>query len=115
MASDYLSLYWHRYYASQFGAENFHVVTCAGLGPAFAGISLGSLEELPSPYDDALRSVHIAARTADLLETHDVVLRCDVEEILVPAPRRHASLPAYVEANALPYVTARGVDLVELE
>jgi hypothetical protein len=115
MASDYFFPYWHRYYAAQFGAENLHVVTYAGLGPAFAGFTLGSLEALPSLYDDTQRPLHIAGRVAELLKTHDVVLRCDVDEFLVPDPRKHASLAAYVEGNALPYVTARGVDLVEVE
>lgn len=115
MASDYFFPYWHRYYGSQFGAENLHVVTYAGLGPAFAGFTRGSLEALPSLYDDTKRPLHIAARVTELLKTHDVVLRCDVDEFLVPDTRRHASLAAYVEANALPYVTARGVDLVEVE
>lgn len=113
-ASGYLFPHWHRYYAAQFGAENLHVVTYAGLGPAFADVRLGSLEELPFLYDDGLRPGHIAARVAALLQTHDVVLRCDVDEFLIPDPRRHASLAAYVEGLALPYVTARGVDLVEM-
>ena len=115
MASDYFFPYWHRYYASQFGAENLHVVTYAGLGPAFTDFTLGRLEALPSLYDDTQRPLHIAARVAELLKTHDVVLRCDVDEFLVPDPRKHASLAAYVEGNTLPYVTARGVDLVEVE
>ncbi len=114
-SSGHLFPHWHRYYGGQFGAANLHVVTYAGLRGSFDGLELGDVEELPSQYDDVLRAAHISKRVMDLLENHDVVVRCDVDEFLIPDPDKHVSLAAYVDGLTRPYVTAIGLDLVEVE
>ena len=49
-----------------------------------------------------------------LLRAYDVVLRCDVDEFLVPTPGRYRDLADYVARCSRPYVTARGVEVLEL-
>lgn len=105
---------WHRYYGGLFGVENLHVVTYQGLKDSFAGIALGNLWAVNAAYDDTLRAGVIADLIAVLLRSHDVVIRCDVDEFLLPDPRQFADLADFIERNELPYVTAQGVDVIEL-
>jgi hypothetical protein len=105
---------WHRYYAGLFGAEALHVVTYQGLKQAFAGIALGNLWAVNAAYDDTLRAGVIADLIAVLLRSHDVVIRCDVDEFLHPDPRHFADLADFIQRNELPYVTAQGIDVIEL-
>ena len=114
-SSGHLFPYWQRYYGGQFGAANLNVVTYAGLKKSFDGLGLGDVEELPSQYDDTLRAIHVSKRVMDLLENYDVVVRCDVDEFLIPDPDKHLSLAAYLDGLTKPYVTAVGLDLVEVE
>ena len=114
-SAEFFFPFWHRYYASQFGAANLHVVTYAGMKPLFSRVELGNLWEVSAKYDDTLRVGVIADLISALLRSHDVVLRCDVDEFLVPDPAAYANLAEFVECNELPYVTARGVDVIEME
>ncbi|MDR3505898.1 MAG: glycosyltransferase family 61 protein [Acidocella sp.] len=106
---------WHRYYGGQFGAASLHVVTYEGMKSLFAGFELGNLWEINAKYDDTLRAGVISDLVGVLLRSYDVVLRCDVDEFLVPDPARARDLRSYVERNDLPYVTAHGIDVVEVE
>ncbi len=105
---------WCRYYGALFGAENLHVITYAGLKTQFASAAIGNLWVLNSQYDDRLRAAAISDFVKLLLNSYDVILRCDVDEFLVPDLRKHRDLAAYVQHTKLPYVTARGIDMVEL-
>lgn len=104
---------WHDYYGRAFGRSSLYVLTYAGLRGAFQDIELGGIWEAPHRYSDPLRCRLISSLVAALLSSHDVVVRCDVDEFLVPDPRRHAGLPDYIEQLELPYVTACGVDVIE--
>ena len=106
---------WQRYYGGLFGPENLHVITYAGMKPLFHDVQVGNIWEVNSPYDDKLRVDLIADFTAVLLNSYDVVLRCDVDEFLFPDPAKFLNLADFVEQNKHPYVTARGVDVIELE
>ena len=106
---------WHRYYAGQFGAAALNVVTYNGLKEQFAAFPLGNVWELNAAYEDGLRAAVMSDFVGILLRTHDVVIRCDVDEFLVPDPDSYAGLMDFVERNALPYVTALGIDVVEAE
>src|SRR5271166_2073990 len=91
-SAEFFFPFWHRYYASQFGAANLHVVTYAGMKPLFSRVELGDLWEVSAKYDDTLRVGVIADLISALLRSHDVVLRCDVDEFLVPDPAAYANL-----------------------
>jgi hypothetical protein len=105
---------WHRYYGEQFDPKSLHVVTYEGKKPLFAGFELGNLWEINATYDDTLRAGVISDLVGVLLRSHDVVLRCDVDEFLAPDPVRAPDLRAFIERNELPYVTAHGIDVVEM-
>jgi hypothetical protein len=106
---------WRRYYGGLFGFENLHVVTYVGMKPLFQDAGIGNLWEVNGSYNDVLRANLISDLTAALLNSYDVILRCDVDEFLVPEPVLFRDLADYVEKNKLPYITAEGVDVIELE
>jgi hypothetical protein len=105
---------WKKYYGSLFGSQNLHVVTYAGMKPWFQDAGVGNVWEINAPYNNQLRARVIAKLIEVLLNSYDVVLRCDVDEFLIPDLARYYNLVDYVEKNELPYVTARGVDVIEL-
>jgi len=105
---------WHRYYGSLFGTQNLHVVTYAGMKEGFRDFALGNLWGVNAAYDDTLRAGLIGDLVAALLRSHDVVIRCDVDEFLIPDSARFTDLADFVERNELPYVTAQGIDVIEL-
>ncbi len=106
---------WHRYYAGLFGAAALNVVTYAGMKEQFAAFPLANVWEVNAAYDDGPRAAVMSDFVAILLQTHDVVIRCDVDEFLVPDLTLYAGLRDFIERNTLPYVTARGVDVVEVD
>ena len=55
----------------------------------------------------------VAALIETLLLTHKVVVRCDVDEFLVPDLRLYSSLRDYIDRLDRPYVTAFGIDIFE--
>jgi hypothetical protein len=114
VSPDFFFPAWHRYYGGLFGTANLHVVTYRGLRDAFSGIALGNLWNVDAAYDDTLRIGVIEDLIAALLRSHDVVIRCDVDEFLLPDPRHFADLADFIERNDLPYVTAQGIDVIEL-
>ncbi|CAN5394058.1 hypothetical protein BH10PSE3_BH10PSE3_11000 [soil metagenome] len=104
---------WYRYYANQFGARSINLITLAGEAGAFAGYQLGSLRETPSSYDDNDRLAATGQLVAELLQTHDWVVRVDTDEFIVADPQRHSSLVDYISTTTLPYVSARGFDVFQ--
>ena len=102
---------WRKYYAAAFGAQSLVVVTYQEQAKDFSGVELGAVCELPAQYSDRVRAEVISGLVETLLETHDVVLRCDVDEFLVPDLRRFTCLADYVERLQSPHVTALGVDV----
>jgi hypothetical protein len=69
--------------------------------------------EINASYNNALRARVIADLIVVLLNNYDVVLRCDVDEFLIPDLARYKNLVDYIEKNECAYVTARGVDVIE--
>lgn len=112
-SSGYFFPHWHCYYGGQFGAKALNVITYRGQRSLFDRFPLGSLIEEMDGYDDVRRALRISSYVAQLLKENDVVIRCDIDEFLVPAPQLRASLSEYIEILNAPYVTAIGLDLVE--
>ena len=106
---------WYEYYSSQFGADALHVITYSGRRKGFRPFDVAGLWDVPHSYDDKLRAVLISSLVRSLLLTHDVVIRCDVDEFLIPNPRQYVSLRDYIQRCELKYVTAYGIDVFEKE
>jgi hypothetical protein len=73
-----------------------------------------NITELDTNYNDRLRSEKISDVVAELLRSYNVVIRCDVDEFIVPGITIGLNLAEYVERNELSHVTARGINVVEL-
>jgi hypothetical protein len=106
---------WYRYYAGEFGPAALHVVTYQGKRQEFKDFDLGGLWDVPHVYDDQLRSKMISSLVRSLLLTHDLVVRCDVDEFLIPDLRKYPSLNEYLQRCQLPYVCAYGIEVFEKE
>jgi len=103
---------WKRYYGGLFGQENLFVVTF-GSGAGFEQLGLGGLWVIAGPFEDNLSAKLISKLVSSLLEIYDVVIRCDVDEFLVPDRNKHKSLISYIDNLEDDYVTAVGIDVIE--
>lgn len=103
---------WHRYYSSQFGAENLFIITYAGADQAFEQYPLRGLQRIEAAYSDDLRIVAVADFISKLLDSYDAVVRVDVDEFLVADPQSGLTLRGFIETSRLRHITARGFDLI---
>ena len=104
---------WKDYYGKQFGLENLFVVTSLSSMDEFRSLPLGGVWHVTHDYDDAARSRTMSAAVALLLTSYNYVIRVDVDEFLVPNPRRYSSLRDYVDDLSRSYVTARGFNIYQ--
>lgn len=112
LSDDYFLPVWIDYYGRCFGAENLFVVSYErdlAIPPGRVGRQL----RLERPYDQHLRVQLINEVVPELLKRYACVIRVDVDEFLVPDPRKYADLRQYVETRSDAYVTAQGLDVVE--
>lgn len=114
-STDFFFPVWKRYYGDLFGLDNLYIITYSGMRAIFANSGISHIWEINSPYNDELRARIVSHLVTVLLETYDVVLRCDVDEFLVPDKEKFSDLREFVEKNNLPYVTAHGIDILELQ
>ncbi|HWB52368.1 MAG TPA: hypothetical protein VG651_24910 [Stellaceae bacterium] len=89
------------------------MVTYRGLSHKFGHVELGGLWEIPENYNDPVRCRVISSLVRALLGSYDCVVRCDIDEILVPDPRQSPDLAAYIETLDRPYMTGRGLEVME--
>ena len=113
ISTDQLFQVWHNYYSLLFGGRHLYVVTYRGLSHKFRHVELGGLWEIPENYNDPVRCRVITSLICALLGSYDVVVRCDIDEILVPDPRQAPDLAAYIETLDRPYMTGRGLEVIE--
>lgn len=104
---------WYRYYGNAFGFRQLYVITYTGLSSNFRDFELGGLWEIPHRYEDGQRARTISSLVNSLLTSVDIVIRVDTDEFLVPDPNLHASLLAYIQNLSKPYVTARGMNVIQ--
>lgn len=104
---------WQRYYGAQFGVENLFVVTSLGSLAEFRSLALGGVWHSTHDYDDRARARTMSAAVTFLLTSYQYVVRVDVDEFLVPDPRRYNGLSDYIEKLERPYVTARGLNIYQ--
>jgi len=110
---DFMFPLWRRYYGGLFGDDNLHILTYVGRKALFdnCGVKVIGLERA---YDDKLRAEVISNLVGMLLRQYNVVLRCDIDEFIVPLAGKYRDLADFVDRNDLPYVTARGTDVIEM-
>jgi hypothetical protein len=113
ISTDQLFHVWHNYYSLLFGARYLYVVTYRGLSSKFDHVELGGLWEVPENYNDPVRCRVISSLVRALLGSYDYVVRCDIDEILAPDPRQAPDLAAYIETLDRPYMTGRGLEVIE--
>ena len=54
----------------------------------------------------------VKARQHELLESYEVVLFCDSDEIIAPNPQRYDGLGDYIDRMTADYVNCRGVEVI---
>jgi hypothetical protein len=104
---------WHRYYARELGAANLILVTYAGMAQHFSPFEFRKIYELPGAYNDDRRLAAINEIGLEIVAANGRLLRADVDEFIVPDPRKYASLREYLARADAPYVTARGFDVIQ--
>jgi hypothetical protein len=104
---------WLAYYSGQFGTDSIHVFTYPNSREEFKLYDLGALHALPSAYSDDLRRDTITAYVNSLLQSHDLVLRVDVDEFLVPDPAKFPDLITSLKNFPGSHVTAYGFDVIQ--
>lgn len=109
---------WYEHHARHLGAENLFVVS-HGEDPRIHDICSGAHVSV-YPRDtlegfDRKRGRFLDEMQAELLETHDWVVRLDADELLCWDSERYSGLEEVFQENAdVPVVTALGMDLVDL-
>ncbi|MBP0482043.1 glycosyltransferase family 2 protein [Sagittula salina] len=107
---------WYAHHAAQLGAENLFVLS-HGPDPEIGRICPGArISVVPRDgfdYFDRMRAELMDRVHADLARDYDWVLRSDADELVCFDPEIWPSLPAALEAQRVPVVTALGFDLVE--
>jgi hypothetical protein len=78
----------------------------------FRDYELGGIWEIPYRYEDHQRARSISALAKALLTGADTVLRVDIDEFAVPNPLKYTDLVNYINQLTLPYVTARGMNII---
>jgi hypothetical protein len=104
---------WYRYYSREFGADALYVLTYEGKRNEFKNFDLAGVWDVANTYNDELRAKLMSSLVRTLLLTHDLVVRCDVDEILIPDLRKFEGLKDYLGKCDLPYVSAYGIEVFE--
>jgi hypothetical protein len=87
---------WTRHYARHVGAENCYVLDHGSDDGSTEGLGDINVMRLPrSPFNEPSRRRFVNAFCAGLLEYYDFVLHVDIDEIVLPDPRHHATLADY--------------------
>ncbi|MGO8740682.1 hypothetical protein [Rhodoblastus sp.] len=114
VSGDFYFPLWHKYYGQLFGESNLHVISFGGDEHSFSKFELGGLEVAPG-YEEFDRAKRVSDKCSELLHHTDLVIRCDVDEFIVPDPRKYGDLKHYISELQLPYVTAYGYNIIQEE
>ena len=112
-ASGYLLPAWIDYYGGAFGYDNLIVVCYQEKLPQLEA-RVVRLLSVDWAYSENLRVELSNNLVQGLLQKYSIVIRVDVDEFLVPDPRKYPSLRHYVDNLDARYVTAIGLDVVEM-
>ncbi len=107
---------WVAHYSKLVGATNCTIVdhgtddgSTSNLNPQLSIIRLPR-----SPHDDHRRAQIISELAAQLLDEYDAVVHADVDEIIFPDPRHHASLASFAASTTSPVTNAYGFELIQV-
>jgi FkbM family methyltransferase len=114
VSSDFYFPLWHKYYGRHFGENNLHVISFGGEERSFSKFALGSLVIAPG-YEEFDRAQRVSEKCAALLEESDFVIRCDVDEFIVPDPRHYSDIRHYITELNDSYVTSYGYNVIQAE
>jgi hypothetical protein len=112
VSPDFYFPLWHKYYGTFFGTRNLHVICFGDDGVSFSEWALGSIEHAPV-FNNAERARYVSHKVNRLLEVSDIVIRCDVDEFLVPNPKLYNDLRHYIEELKTGHVTSFGYDVLQ--
>lgn len=105
---------WARHYARQVGAEHCFLMDHGSDDGSADGLGVHVERLARSALDEDERAARVSARAARLLESYEAVLHADVDELVVPDPRRYRDLRAFAAATPEEVVTAVGLDVQHL-
>lgn len=112
-SSDFMFPIWYKYYSTLFGPSNLFVVAFPGVPQNFLPYELGGLIKVDEIFNEDLRLKIITPIIHSLLMRYDVVIRIDIDEMLVVDPARFGNLREYIHQWGGEYITARGFDLMQ--
>ncbi len=112
VSPDFYFPLWHNYYSKFFGSANLHVICFGDNGVNFSEWALGSVDQAPA-FNNAERARYVSDKVNRLLRVSDIVIRCDVDEFLVPNPKLYNDLGHYIEELKTGHVTSFGYDVLQ--
>lgn len=104
---------WVDYYGQQFGREHLYVL-CYGDDISARKLGIGHLLPVDAVYNNAVRTLLINDLVEKLLQHYACVIRSDVDEFVTADPAAFPDLAHFVAEAHAPYITAQGLDVVEL-
>lgn len=102
---------WHRYYGTQFGPDNLHVITLDTEARSFRDFMLGSITTVPK-FNNRLRVEVVNRVVNELFSKYETVIRADTDEFLVADPTHRGSLREYLHSVSHSHITAYGFNII---
>ena len=103
---------WTRHYARHVGADNCYVIDHGSDDGSTDDLGAAHVIRVPrSPFDEPSRRRHLNEICATLLRRYDFVISADIDEIVLPDPRRHATIAAYCEQPRAEVTSAIGLNV----
>ncbi len=106
---------WLRYYSKYFSGDDIYVIdhetSDGSIDVCQASYPFNVIREQPETWDEIWRTDTAQKMQARLLEAYDFVLFTDVDEIIIPNPRKYRDLRDYIEKFSGDYVACTGYGL----
>jgi hypothetical protein len=105
---------WYRYYGSQLGPDNLYVIDHGSTDGSVSETFGNRIRIARDKFDDVSRAVMVSDLHRALLRFYDTVIYTDVDEFIVPRPRKYAGLAQYAERRKIAIPQCCGVNVVPL-
>lgn len=104
-----------RYYGQFFAEEDIYILDHGTTDGSTDGGGFRR-EPVDHPYvDHSWMRDTVQARQHELLQSYEIVLFCDVDEIIAPNPRKYDGLGDYIDRMTADYVNTRGVEVIHMK